>query len=169
MTFRVTTARLRLDEVTSADASDILALLNEPRFIEHIGDRGVRTLEQALTYIQQGPQASYQQHGFGLWAVRQLDGQFVGMCGLLQRDYLDFPDLGYALLQRYEGQGYITEAARACLAWGQQQGITEFCAIVSPGNQASMRVLDKLGFRRLGQKQNPQGQWLDYFELACRC
>jgi [ribosomal protein S5]-alanine N-acetyltransferase len=141
------TARLRLRHLLDTDAAFILELLNEPDFIRNIGDREVRTLEDARRYIQHGPIASYGQHGFGLWLVELNDtGAPIGICGLLKRDYLDDVDIGFALRETFRGKGYAFEAASAAMRHGQQVlGISRIVAITSPDNQASMGVLRRLG------------------------
>jgi len=153
----LTTDRLIIRELTLADAPFLLELLNEPDFIRNIADRQVRTLEQAERYMQDGPQSSYRQYGFGLWLVeRQADGVALGLCGLLQRDYLTMPDLGYAMLARYSGQGYTKEAARAVLQFGHLQlGYQQLCGIVSPSNHASLHILQQLGMQPCGELQIP--------------
>jgi len=141
------TARLRLRHLLDSDAPFILELLNEPDFIRNIGDREVRTLEDARRYIQHGPMVSYSQHGFGLFLVELRDsGKPVGICGLLKRDYLQDVDVGFALRESYRGQGYAFEAAQAAMRHGQEDlGISRIVAITSPDNRASMKVLRKLG------------------------
>jgi [ribosomal protein S5]-alanine N-acetyltransferase len=141
------TARLRLRHLVDSDAPFILALLNEPDFIRNIGDREVRTLEDARRYIQHGPMVSYSQHGFGLWLVEMLDGgDPIGICGLLKRDYLQDVDVGFALREGYRGHGFAFEAAAAALRHGREDlGISRIVAITSPDNHASMKVLRKLG------------------------
>lgn len=141
------TARLRLRHLLDADAPFILELLNEPDFIRNIGDRQVRTLEDARNYIQHGPMVSYSQHGFGLFLVELQENSLpIGICGLLKREYLDDIDVGFALLESYRGRGYAFEAAAAAMRHGQQDlGISRIVAITAPDNQASMKLLRKLG------------------------
>ena len=136
---------LRLIEV--GDAAFILQLLNEPSFLRFIGDRGVRTLDDARAYIEQGPIASYRRHGLGLWlAQRRDDGTPIGMCGLLKRDNLDDIDIGFAYLPAYWGQGYAYEAAAAVMDHGRRVlGLPRIVAIVSPDNAGSIRLLEKIG------------------------
>jgi len=141
------TPRLRLRHLLDSDAPFILELLNEPDFIRNIGDRQVRTLADARNYIQHGPLVSYSQHGFGLFLVelRENDAP-IGICGLLKRDYLQDVDVGFALRESYRGKGYAFEAARAAMRHGKDDlGISRIVAITSPDNQASMKVLRKLG------------------------
>jgi len=140
-------ARLRLRHLLDADAAFILELLNEPDFIRNIGDRQVRTLEDARSYIQHGPMVSYSQHGFGLFLVELREsGSPIGICGLLKRDYLQDIDVGFALREAYRGKGYAFEAAAAAMRHGQADlGISRIVAITSPDNHASMKVLRKLG------------------------
>ncbi len=141
------TARLRLRHLLDRDAAFILELLNEPDFIRNIGDREVRTLEDARRYIQHGPMASYSRHGFGLWLVELRDsGTPIGICGLLRRDYLQDVDVGFALREDHRGKGYAFEAAEAAMRYGQEDlGISRIVAITSLDNEASAKVLRKLG------------------------
>ncbi len=152
---RIETPRLLLSELTGEDADFIIALLNSPGFLANIGDRGVRTPEDARRYIAQGPAASYAAHGFGLWkATRKSDGAAVGLSGLLKRDELPFADLGYAFLPAYEGLGYASEAGAAALDFGfGRKRLPRILAIVRPGNESSMRVLRKLGMSERGVVQ----------------
>jgi ribosomal-protein-alanine N-acetyltransferase len=143
------TARLRLRHLTGADAAFILELLNEPDFIRNIGDREVRTLDDARRYIQQGPVTSYSQHGFGLFLVELRDGGMaIGICGLLKRDYLADADVGFALRESFRGQGYAFEAAAAVMQLGQQAlGLGRIVALTSPHNHPSMSLLRRLGLQ----------------------
>lgn len=141
------TERLVLRWLTPEDAPFILGLLNEPSFIENIGDRGVRTLEAARGYIEQGPVASYRDNGYGLYMVeRREDGAQLGICGLVKRPYLDDADIGFAFLPAHWSRGYALESARAVMAHASVPlGLVRVIAIVSPGNQSSIRLLRKLG------------------------
>lgn len=142
----IDTPRLALREFAEQDAPFVLRLLNEPSFHEFIGDRGVRTLDDARRYLREGPMASYRKHGHGLLRVAlRSDQTVIGMCGLVRRDTLPLPDLGFALLPAGWGSGIATEAGRAVLAHGRDAlGLTEVLAITSPDNTRSMRVLAKL-------------------------
>ncbi len=146
--YRIETARLILREFTHTDAPYMLRQLNEPSFIENIADRGVRTLVQAEAYLQNGSIASYRQNGFGFWAViEKASDCVIGMCGLVKRPNLPYADLGYAFLPEFTGQGYALEAGRACtLAAHRDFALPRLLAIVNPGNTASRRLLEKLGF-----------------------
>ena len=130
----------------------MLRLLNEPSFIENIGDRGVRTADDARAYISNGPVASYERHGFGLWMVELREsGAPVGICGLLKREALEDADLGYALLPEFWSRGYALEAASAVKAYAREGlGLKRLAAIVDAGNQSSIRLLERIGFRYEG-------------------
>lgn len=145
----IETARLRLRRLTVDDATFILELVNDPAWLRFIGDRGVRNLDDAKNYILKGPIASYEKNGFGLWLVElKAGGTPLGMCGLLKRDTLPDVDIGFALLPQFCGQGYITEAGRATLDYGRAKlGLKRIVAITALDNQASIRVLEKLGLR----------------------
>ena len=150
------TARLSLREFTSKDADFALELLNEPGFLRYIGDKGVRTSSEAGEYLEKGPIESYRRNGFGLYAVCLRRGAAtpggapppLGMCGLVKRDQLDDPDIGFAFLTRNWGKGYAVEAAAAVLAHGTRTlGLPRVVAITSPDNWASISVLEKIGLK----------------------
>jgi len=141
------TERLLVRELTLEDAGFILELLNEPAFIEFIGDKGVRDLLGAVKYLRDGPLANYAKHGVGLWCATLGNGTPIGSCGLLQRDFLSHPDIGYAFLAAYRGQGYAHEAAAAILRHAREPlGVKTLHAITAFRNPASVRLLTKLGF-----------------------
>jgi [ribosomal protein S5]-alanine N-acetyltransferase len=139
----------RLSERSPDDCAFVLRQLNEPSFLRNIGDRGVRTLEQARDYVFARMVTSYRSHGYGLYRLQsKATGATIGTCGLVRRDALDAPDLGYALLPEFEGHGYATEAAGAVLSHAHTVlGQRRILAITNPDNTGSIRVLEKLGFR----------------------
>lgn len=143
------TERLILRRMSTNDAGFILELLNEPSWLRFIGDRGVRTMEDARDYILNGPVAMYARLGFGLYLVElKEDGSPIGICGLIKRDFLDDVDIGFAFLPKYWGQGYAYEVASAVLAYGQEVlGLKRIVAITAPDNDRSARLLKKLGLR----------------------
>lgn len=142
------TDRLIVRHFTLDDAAFILELLNDPDWLRFIGDRGVRTLDDARAYLINGPLAMYQRSGFGLYAVAlKSSGVPIGMCGLIKREGLDDVDLGFAYLPEYRAQGYGYEAAAAVLADGRQTfGLKRIVAITSLDNEKSIRLLERLGF-----------------------
>ncbi len=143
------TARLQLRPFTLADTGFILELLNSDTWIRFIGDRNVRNQQQAEAYLTGGPMKSYAEHGFGLSLVALKEGNKpVGMCGLLKRPQLDDPDIGFAFLPQYTGQGYAFEIAAKTLENGFSQfGLEKIVAITDPENASSVRLLEKLGMR----------------------
>lgn len=143
-----TTPRLRLRTAVPGDAAFYLALVNDPGFLEHIGDRGIRTPDDAARALLDGPIAMQEQRGHSLYVVeRKEDGTPIGMCGLIKRATLDGVDIGYAYLQPYWGQGYAYEAGMAVLAHAPALGLRRVLAITSPNNIASNVLLRKLGMR----------------------
>jgi len=149
------TQRLRLREFSFDDDIFILELLNEPGFLRFIGDKGVRTVSDARDYLEKGPMESYRRNGFGLYAVcaRSMESMApVGMCGLVKREGLSDPDIGFAFLARHWGNGYAVESAAAVLEHGTRAlQLPRIVAIASPDNMGSIRVLEKIGltFSRL--------------------
>jgi RimJ/RimL family protein N-acetyltransferase len=146
----IETERLFLRELSAdADAAFVLELVNQPSWKQNIGDRGLRTLEDARGYIVNGPAASYRQNGFGLYLVGlKTTGEPVGICGLIKRDSLEDVDIGFALLEKFWSQGYAVESARAVLDRGRDaHGLKRIVAITIPTNQGSISVLEKIGLK----------------------
>lgn len=143
------TDRLILHRLTVEDAAFILDLLNQPSFLQYIGDRGVRTLDDARRYILNGPVASYKRFGFGLNRVElKATGTPIGLCGLLKRETLDDVDIGFAFLPSFWSKGYAYESASAVLEQGLDAlGLPRIVAITAPDNHRSIRLLEKLGLR----------------------
>ncbi len=159
------TQRLTLRPFELTDAPFILELVNSPKWIEFIGDRDIKTNEAAIEYLRNGPIKSYKEHGFGLWLVALQDaGQPIGMCGLLQRDYLQHPDIGFAILPDYLGKGYGSEIARETLVYARVKlGIECIMAITDRNNVVSIKLLNKLGMQFERSITSPQNEQLLLF------
>ena len=144
------TDRLHINLLTLDDAGLILELLNEPEYIRHIADKGVRDLDGARAYLRDGPLLSYTKHGYGLYRIALKQGdEPIGTCGLIRRDVLEYPDLGYAFLTRHHRRGYASEAGAAVLAYARRElGLGRIVAITALDNAGSIRVLENLGFRQ---------------------
>lgn len=161
------TERLLLREIDSAtDAEFIFELLNTPKFIQYIGDRGVRSVQESTAFIENRFRQSYREHGFGLYTVELKNGgESVGVCGFVKRDTLPDPDIGFAFLPAFEGKGYGFESAKAVLEYGRN--ILEFSrilAITSQDNDVSVKLLEKLGFTFDRLFTTPEGEYLKLFE-----
>lgn len=145
----VESERLSLRRLNAGDAEFILELLNDPSFIHNIGDRGVRTVDDARRYIANGPAASYEKFGFGLYLVQiKESGIPIGICGLLKRESLEDVDVGFAFLPGFRRKGYAFESAAAVMQYGRDVlGLNRIVAITAPANEGSIRVLEKLGLR----------------------
>lgn len=143
------TERLNLREINELDAPFILELLTDPSFLRHIGDRGVHDLDSAVNYIRSGPGDSYARNGYGLWLVEMKDTHVpIGMCGLVRRETLPAADIGYALLPRYWSRGFAVEACQAVRDHAMKTlGMAQLLAIVAPDNDASVKVLERIGLR----------------------
>jgi RimJ/RimL family protein N-acetyltransferase len=142
------TARLRLRTAHLGDADFYLALVNDPGFLEHIGDRGIRTRDDAVQALLDGPMAMQRARGHSLYVVELKDGGTpIGMCGLIKRETLDDIDIGYAYLQAYRGRGYAYEAGMAVLGYAPALGLRRVLAIASPNNTASNFLLRKMGMQ----------------------
>lgn len=145
------TERLILRELVAADGEFMNALLNSPGFLKYIGDRGVRTTEEAAEFIVTRYRKSYQDNGYGLYGVQIKDGEdagkLIGICGFVRRDSLPGADIGFAFLPEFEKRGFAFEAASATMSFGRENlGFTRVLAITTPDNEKSERLLLKLGF-----------------------
>jgi RimJ/RimL family protein N-acetyltransferase len=156
----LTTSRLQLRHLTLDDAEFILRQVNEPTWLQYIGDKGVRDLDGARKYLTDGPMNLYQSKGFGLYAVELREGGGpIGMCGLIKRDTLPDADIGYAFLPEHFGKGYAVEAGTATVEHARRDfGMKRLLGLVSPDNAGSIRVLEKLGlaFER-AEQMRPDG------------
>jgi len=143
------TERLVLRHIEPGDDGFILELLNEPGWLHHIGDRGIRTREAAREYIRNGPAAMVERLGFGLYLVeRKADAASLGICGLVRRDGLDDVDIGFAFLARHGGCGYAFESACAVMAYAKEVlGLGRIVAITTTDNHPSIRLLERIGLR----------------------
>ena len=144
----IETERLSLSQLTLDDCDFIIELLNEPSFSRYIGDKGVRTADDARQYLEEGPIRQYREFGYGLYRVAERGaGQSVGICGLVNRDAFDIPDLGFAFLKAFWSLGYATESSAAVMRHARDElGMDRVIAMADGENQRSTRVLDKLGF-----------------------
>jgi [ribosomal protein S5]-alanine N-acetyltransferase len=142
------TERLILRRLTVGDSKFILELLNDPSWLRFIGDKGVRTLDDARDYILKNPVAMYERFGFGLYLTeRKGEGVSIGICGLIKRDSLEDVDIGFAFLPKFRGKGYAYESASAVMDHGRRTfGLNRIVAITSPDNYDSAKLLEKLGF-----------------------
>ena len=151
----IRTERLILREIDpDIDAGFIFELLNTPKFIRYIGDRGVRSAGESAAFIETRYRQMYVDNGYGLYTVvLRKDGvpplacQQIGVCGFVKRDTLPHADIGFAFLPQYEGRGYGLESAQAAMVYGRSTlGLKTVLAITSLDNDASGRLLEKLGF-----------------------
>ena len=141
--------RLYIRHLTTEDAPFILELLNDPSFIQNIGDRNVRSIADAESYITKGPVTSYEKNGFGLdLVVLKETGEPIGICGLIKRDTLQDVDIGYAFLPKFWSKGYAVESALGVLEYGLKvKKLKRVVAITLEENKGSVRVLERIGLK----------------------
>jgi RimJ/RimL family protein N-acetyltransferase len=138
------TERLVLREFTEEDAEAIYRINSDSEVTRYTHD-SFTSVEQALAILRSAPLADYQKHGYGRWACL-LGEELIGFCGLKYLEDLHEVDLGYRFLRRCWGAGLATESARAVVAHGEDVlGITRIIGLVDPENNASVRVLQKVG------------------------
>lgn len=147
----IKTSRLSIQEVTLEDHSFILDLVNNPSWLEFIGDRNILNQEAALNYIQNSLLNSYRDYGFGLYKMVLLDQNIpIGLCGLVKRDYLEHPDIGFAILPKFKRKGYTYEAALAIMDYATKVlNLKTILAITTLENIKSQNLLEKIGLSLL--------------------
>lgn len=162
----INTKRLLIREFTLSDAKFILELVNTDGWLKFIGDRNVHSIEDAENFIINGPLKSYETYGYGAWIIEDRENQTaLGICGFFKRDYLDWPDLGFALLPSFYGKGYMVEAAQACMEYALTYYEYEnIYGITSLENNASIRVLEKVGLK-FRENIQPESEVLACYSL----
>jgi RimJ/RimL family protein N-acetyltransferase len=143
------TKRLILRETTVDDADFMLDLLNQPSFIKYIGDRNVRTIGESKEFIETRYRQSYRDNGFGLYVVETKENNTpIGICGFVKRDTLPEPDIGFAFLSQFCGQGFAVESAEGSMKYSEEVlGFTKVLAITTQNNESSGKLLAKIGFK----------------------
>ena len=151
--FKLKTERLSILEANESDAPFFMELMNSSNWLQFIGDRGIDNLEKAKDYIKESLLKSYVKNGFGLYKVLlEPDKKPIGICGFVKRDYLAYPDVGFAILPEFEGKGYITEAANATISYGfEVLKLSVILGITTDGNKASKKTLEKIGLSKVGK------------------
>lgn len=165
---KLETQRLIIEQLTANDTSFLIELLNQRSFKKNIGERYVTDEKSALNFLQDGPFQTYS-CDVGMHCVKIKEtGEAIGLAGLMRRDYLNMPDLGYAFLEQYHGFGFASEAAREIVNWANfDKGYNRLCAMTTLDNDASVNLLKKLGFIETKLPQVPQDMSESrYFELA---
>ena len=152
MLFELSTDRLDIRDIRVTDHAFVLELLNDPAFIQNIGDRMIRNEDQAKSYISSQLIASYMQYGFGMYLVQLKSGEAIGMCGILKRDDLEYPDIGFAFLNNYRSKGYAYESAKEIRDhFVGKLDLENLFAICKQENMPSRTLLQRLGmsFQRM--------------------
>jgi [ribosomal protein S5]-alanine N-acetyltransferase len=164
------TTRLRLRQAVLSDADFFVQLLNDPAWLRNIGDRGIRSQSDAETYIRNSIWASHERYGYGMYVLQlKATDSPIGLCGLVKREYLSDPDLGFALLPTCSGLGYAFEAAVGVMSYAREVlGIQRLYAIVNASNDRSIRLLERLGFDHEGAFTTPQGAVVERYLASAR-
>ena len=165
---KLSTSQLDLRQPRHGDESWIYALNHDPLWLRFIGNRGVNTLLDATTYIDNAVK-HFDTHGYGLFAIEdRLTGKALGMCGLINRGLFSAPDLGFALLPEARGKGIGVEACEAVIAFAREQLCVDYLTAMTHGeNHDSQKLLRKLGFSRQGELFKPgiRGQQFFWLEM----
>lgn len=143
------TERLIIRPMSLEDSEFIFDLYNRPKFIEFIGNRGIDTVADAENYIRNKFLPQFQRRGFGNYLVITKDhNKKIGGVGIFEREGLDIVDIGFSLLDEFEGKGYAYEAASKVKSIGMDDfGLTKISAITSKNNFSSQKLIEKLGLK----------------------
>jgi len=151
------TQRLTLRTINADDDLFYYELVNDPTWLEYIGDKGIRTVAEARSAILEGPCLMQQRLGHSLYVMeRKSDGAPLGLCGLIKRDSIPEVDIGYAIRPAYFGHGYTYEAAAAVVAYARDVlRMRRLMGLTHPGNTVSINLLAKLGLTFVEHKVLP--------------
>lgn len=158
--------RLVIQKISTEDAPFFFKLFNSEGWIKNIGNKNIKDLEAVKKHIEDKYLVQYNKYPFGACTVRLKDGTTIGTCGIYVRPYLDIPDVGFAFLEEYTGNGYAYESSKALMDFVKSTyGIRQFSGITVPENKASIRLLEKLGLKAIKEITAPNDQTpLIYFE-----
>jgi len=131
------------------DVDLIFELYNMPKFIKFIGDRSIRSLADAENYIKNKFLPQFEKCGFGNYLIVLKEGnQKIGGVGIFEREGLDIVDIGFSVLERFEGKGYMHEAAQKVKSIGMQDfGLKKISAITTKDNFSSQKLIEKLDLK----------------------
>lgn len=161
----ISSENLYLRPISQNDSPFILKLLNEDAYIKSIRDSGIRTLEDAESFITNTYLESYRSNGFGLYLVATHEDTKVGICGVVKREHLDIPDLGFAISETYQKKNYATEASKLVLQFAKNKlGLQQIAGITTEENIGSQKVLLRSGFVLQGNK-NINGKDFLYYNI----
>ncbi len=151
------TERLILKPTSESDSEFILKLVNTPKLLKYIGDRNIKTVENARDYIKEKMIPQLERLGYANYTViRKQDNQKIGTCGLYDRKGLDGIDIGFAFLPEYEKKGFAFEASNKL----KEVAFSEFnikviSAFTTKDNISSQKLLEKLGLKFIGTTKIP--------------
>ena len=156
------TSRLILRAHVPEDFDSVASMWADREVVRYIGAGVPLTRDEAWAKFQRFP-GHWHMTGFGSWAIEEkASGKLIGEVGFIERNLppenslAGIPELGYAVVPAAAGKGYVTEAVTAALEWGRAHfGPVRILAVISPGNEASVRVAQKCGFRPCADSETP--------------
>lgn len=161
------TERLIIRPMSLEDGEFLLDLYNRPKFIQFIGDRHIKTVSDAENYIKNKFLPQFEKLGFGNYMVITKDeNKKIGGVGIFERDGLDVVDIGFSLLEEFEGKGYAYEAAIKVKSIGMDEfGLKKLSAITAKDNFSSQKLIEKLGLKFKNHVTLPgENEELRYYE-----
>jgi RimJ/RimL family protein N-acetyltransferase len=163
----LSTERISLIRLEGNECDFIVSLMNSPGWLTHIGNRNVHTCAEVKTYVAYHIVPHYSNSVYGMHGIFDNQQQLlVGICGLLQRDYLEYPDLGFALLTKFERKGYALEASKLVLAFAfEQLHVENIAGITVPANIKSITLLERLGMEFVKNIVSQNGEALLHYQI----
>ncbi|MBD1583070.1 GNAT family N-acetyltransferase [Pseudoalteromonas sp. S16_S37] len=144
----INTERLSIRKATLDDSDFIFTLLNQRSFIDNIADKHIRSIDDARNYIKGAFFDAYELGEKAPYIVTFKDGTAIGIAGFYQRPVFNVPDIGYAFLDEFTGQGYAREAILSLLNFAKDKlKLSSILAITLPNNQASINLLNAVGLK----------------------
>lgn len=142
------TERLLISKVTLLDAPFFVKLMNTPNWLKYIGDRNIKTVEDAQENLKNGILKSYSDNEFGFYKIllKSENNKIIGTAGLIKREELNDVDIGFGFLPEYESKGFGYEVSIEIMQLAKEVfKLKKVVAITNPDNHNSIKLLRKLG------------------------
>lgn len=144
--------RLLIRDTFVSDAPFYFELFNDPDWIKFISDKNLKSVEETEVYLKDILFKNSKTGGLGFFTVILKEtGEPIGTSTALQREKLDYIDIGYGFLPKGRGKGYAIEATKLIIQYVREKfNQKKVYAFTVPENEKSQNLLKKLNFKYVG-------------------
>lgn len=152
--------RLVIRDAKVEDAPFYFEMFNDPDWIKYINDKELRSIAATEVYLEDILKKNEKLNGLGFFTVIVKETQeSIGISSALQRESMEYIDVGYGLLPKGRGKGYAKEATKLIMEYIRNTFKQEkVCAFTLPKNKNSRKLLERLGFEYVGIKEVFKGE-----------